>query len=76
MTMTPSDAALVPTTLAMAAVVAVWIHGQIADARRQRQPRQAAIYRCETCGHVYEDSRRVPLSACERCGTLNEAVRP
>lgn len=33
------------------------------------------IYRCAGCGHVYVDSRKMPLLRCPRCDSLNEAVR-
>ena len=39
-----------------------------------RQPK-AHIFRCTTCRHIYIDKRRVPLSKCTRCNTLNEMIR-
>jgi hypothetical protein len=39
-----------------------------------RQPK-AHIFRCTTCRHIYIDNRRVPLSKCARCNTLNEMIR-
>ncbi len=43
---------------------------------RHRKPdHRPNIYRCQTCSRVYEDLRKVPLSRCHGCGTLNESVR-
>jgi len=39
-----------------------------------REPK-AHIFRCTTCSHIYIDNRRVPLSKCARCNTLNEMIR-
>lgn len=39
-----------------------------------RQPK-AHIFRCTACRHIYIDNRRVPLSKCARCNTLNEMIR-
>lgn len=75
MTVSITTAILAGVAAALAGVVAVWIHGMIVDAVARRTSRHASIYRCDACGHVYEDSRRVPLSGCDRCGALNEAVR-
>lgn len=38
-----------------------------------REPK-AHIFRCTTCRHIYIDNRRVPLSKCARCNTLNEMI--
>lgn len=75
MTTRISTAVLLPTAIALGAVVVLWIHLMVRDGMLRRRPRRNAIYRCESCGHVYDDSRNVPLSTCRRCGTLNEAVR-
>lgn len=39
-----------------------------------RSPR-AHIFRCGNCRHIYIDNRRVPLSKCTKCNTLNEMIR-
>ena len=75
MTVSAPSALLLGTAGALLAVVVLWIQFMVRDGFRRLRPRRTAIYRCEACGHVYEDSRNVPLSTCARCGTLNEAVR-
>ncbi len=75
MTWRISAAILLPTALALGAVVVLWIRFMIGDGMLRRRPRRNSIYRCESCGHVYDDARNVPLSACPRCGALNETVR-
>lgn len=39
-----------------------------------RSPK-ARIFRCSHCRHIYIDNRRVPLSKCTKCNTLNEMIR-
>ena len=39
-----------------------------------RSPK-AHIFRCTNCRHIYIDNRRVPLSKCTKCNTLNEMIR-
>ena len=70
-----SSAILLATAVALGTVVVLWIRLMVRDGMLRRRPRRNAIYRCESCGHVYDDARNVPLSACRRCGALNEAVR-
>ncbi|MGA0333942.1 MAG: hypothetical protein ACO3NW_08300 [Kiritimatiellia bacterium] len=36
---------------------------------------KAHIFRCSNCRHIYIDNRRVPLSKCTKCNTLNEMIR-
>jgi len=36
---------------------------------------KARIFRCSQCRHIYIDNRRVPLSKCTKCNTLNEMIR-
>ena len=33
------------------------------------------IFRCTSCKHVYIDTRKVPLSKCPKCNTLNPVIR-
>ena len=40
-----------------------------------RKPKKSKIYRCLNCGHVYTETRDVPLAKCTRCGSMNEAVK-
>jgi hypothetical protein len=39
------------------------------------RPPKTNIFRCTTCRHIYIDNRRVPLSKCTKCNTLNERIR-
>ena len=44
----------------------------------RRKPRRRAspyVFRCSVCGHVYLDRRNVPMSECEKCGSMNESVK-
>ncbi len=76
MNVTLDQLILVPLAVALGfLLVLTLVYNQRERGRRVRGGRRAALYRCVACGHVYEDSRRVPLAGCPRCGTLNEAVR-
>ena len=45
--------------------------------RGYRRPRtlKTNIFRCTSCKHVYIDTRKVPLSKCPKCNTLNPVIR-
>ncbi len=68
------EAVAATTAWALGGLAVLWLHYEVSGAwhRRRRLP---SLYRCERCAGVYEDGRRVPLSACPYCGTLNEAVK-
>lgn len=74
MTLSLPSALSASVAAAMVLLAGLWLHHVVSDGLRRRR-RNAALYRCDGCGLVYEDPRNVPLSACHRCGTLNEAVK-
>lgn len=45
--------------------------------RGYRHPRtlKTNIFRCVSCKHVYIDTRKVPLSKCPKCNTLNQVIK-
>jgi hypothetical protein len=55
----------------MAALAVIYRHRGY---RHTRDPK-ANIFRCTHCRHLYLDNRRVPLSKCPKCHTLNEVIR-
>lgn len=76
MIVTDAEAVIGTLTVSLAGVLALGGAFAWRDLRwRRPHRRHPLIYGCIECGHVYEDDRRVPLSACPRCGRLNEAVR-
>lgn len=71
----PLDALLWPPVFALVAIFAAWIYYE-ARARWPEKPlAEGRLYRCAACGHVYVESRDVPVSRCPRCDRLNDAVR-
>jgi hypothetical protein len=42
---------------------------------RHRRTGHERIFRCGVCRHVYVASRKSKITACPRCGEVNEAVR-
>ena len=36
---------------------------------------EGRLYRCSACGHVYVESRDVPMARCPKCDRFNESVR-
>lgn len=43
---------------------------------RHRKKRTAkAVYRCNTCRHIYTVPHRTPLARCPKCGQHNELVK-
>jgi DNA-directed RNA polymerase subunit RPC12/RpoP len=51
-------------------VVAVW-----RERRYESRVREDLVH-CRICGHIYENGKRLKVTACPRCGSLNEAVKP
>jgi hypothetical protein len=64
-----------PVLFALVVVSACAVYYALRRGSSDRVGSDARIYRCSICGHVYVDSREVPLARCPRCGCLNEAVR-
>jgi rRNA maturation endonuclease Nob1 len=42
---------------------------------RRRPAAREAVYRCDSCRHIYTESHRTPLARCPKCGQQNEPVR-
>ena len=51
-------------------VVAVWL-----ERRTENRARQDLVS-CRICGHVYENTDKRNVTACPRCGSLNEPTKP
>lgn len=65
-----------PLTAALAVMFGVMVAYAAARERGERAlRRRERLYACGSCGHVYVDRRDVPLAACPRCRTMNEAVK-
>jgi len=59
--------------LFMALLLLAWIYRK--RGVRFEKTKKANIFRCVSCKHVYIDTRRVPLSKCPKCNTLNQVIR-
>lgn len=66
---------VVPMLFYLLAVLSCWLFYSIRDGAPRLVSGRNRIYRCQVCEHVYLDARDVPLARCDRCGSLNEAVR-
>ncbi|HSJ03785.1 MAG: hypothetical protein ACAI34_25590 [Verrucomicrobium sp.] len=44
--------------------------------RRQESRLREDLVLCRICGHIYENGEKKPVTACPKCGSLNEARRP
>ena len=52
-----------------------WLYFTVRQVARTARETVTRIYRCAICGHVYVDTRDLPLARCTRCGCLNEAIK-
>jgi hypothetical protein len=75
MTLTITQAFLLPLMIGLVVVLIQWILSFLREAAPLRKTAHNRIYRCQVCEHVYLDARDVPLARCDRCGCLNEAVK-
>ena len=65
---------LIPLAVYFLALLAMgWVYRK--RGYRHVKTRKANIFRCDACHHVYIDTRKVPLSKCPKCNTLNEVIR-
>lgn len=53
---------------------AAWVYDIKTFRRRKRK--DETIYRCLSCGRIYTDIHRIPLTRCPKCGKQNEPVPP
>lgn len=74
MNLTHTEYVLIPLAASIGVVALAWLDHMTRTRRRERRNR-GLIYRCSSCGRVYEDARHVPLSSCPGCRTLNEPVQ-
>lgn len=70
-----SQRILIPMLFYLAVVLICWLYYLLRDHAPRLARKRNRIYRCHVCEHVYLDARDVPLARCNRCGSLNEAVR-
>lgn len=71
----PLNLFTLPLALALAALFAAAAFYDIITFRRRKKTGVQAVYRCNTCRHIYTVLRRTPLARCPKCGKQNEPIR-
>ncbi|MFA7256672.1 MAG: hypothetical protein WC047_03765 [Kiritimatiellales bacterium] len=71
----PLNLFTLPLTLAMVALFAAAMVYDLLIFRRRRKNGYKAVYRCDTCRHIYTVPHRTPLARCPKCGRQNEPVK-
>ena len=66
---------LIPMFFYLTIILSCWLFYILRENAPRLARKRNRIYRCHVCEHVYLDARDVPLARCNRCGSLNEAVR-
>lgn len=61
-------------TLALGALLGLWIFSEIRRRRFGPTHTEDRIFRCKNCGYVYTDDADVDRSRCSQCGRLNEPI--
>jgi rRNA maturation endonuclease Nob1 len=64
-----------PLVLSLAAIFAAAAVYDVVIFRRRKLNRNKAVYRCDSCRHIYAVAHRTPLARCPRCGKQNEPVK-
>lgn len=65
----------IPLALALVALFAAATAYDIITFRRRRKNGNQAVYRCDSCRHIYTVPLRTPLARCPQCGKQNEPVK-
>lgn len=66
---------LVPFLLAIGVILLAWFLYIIRASKRDVRKQKANLFRCESCGRVYSDTRTLPLVRCPVCGKTNQALK-
>ena len=61
-------------TLALGALLGLWIFSEMRRRRFGPTHTEDRIFRCKNCGYVYTDDADVDRSRCSQCGRLNEPI--
>ncbi|NOU36612.1 MAG: hypothetical protein HOO88_07565 [Kiritimatiellaceae bacterium] len=71
----PLNLFVIQLALALTALFAAAAVYDFVTFRRRRKNSGEAIYRCDTCRHIYIAPSRTPLARCPKCGKQNEPVK-
>jgi protein-arginine kinase activator protein McsA len=61
-------------TLALGALLGLWIYSEMRRRRFGPTHTEDRIFRCKNCHYVYTDDSDVDRSRCSQCGKLNEPI--
>jgi hypothetical protein len=64
-----------PLVIGLACLFGGWLYYAHRKLWSEKPMPRGRIYRCAGCGHVYVETRDVPMSMCSQCGRFNEAVK-
>jgi len=53
----------------------IWLVAVWGERRKEGRAREDLVH-CRICGHIYENGQRKSVTACPKCGSQNEAIRP
>jgi len=70
-----TEVIVIPMLFHLVVILICWLYYQLRKSAPELVRTHHRIYRCQVCGHVYVDSRHVPLARCGKCGCLNEAIK-
>jgi len=71
----PFSFLVLPLTFSLTAIFAAAAVYDFIIYRRRRKNSSKAVYRCDTCRHIYTSPGRTPLARCPKCGKQNEPVK-
>lgn len=63
-----------PVVFNLVIIFGCWLYYGHRSGWSDQPIRRGPVYRCGSCGNVYEGDRREPRSGCPRCGHFNDAV--
>ncbi len=63
-----------PVVFNLVVIFGCWLYYGNRSGWSDQPHRRGLVYRCTSCGNVYEGDREEPRSGCPRCGGFNDAV--
>ena len=66
---------LIGMTLGVAFLGLIWFIAVCVERRKEGRVREDLVH-CRICGYIYENANRKTVTACPKCGSQNEAIRP
>jgi Zn finger protein HypA/HybF involved in hydrogenase expression len=66
---------LIGMSVGIALLGIVWVAAVLRQRNFEKRVREDLVS-CRICGNIYDNQQKQNLTACPKCGSLNEALKP